>query len=345
MVGTALKTRSDTGAALRAFRDAGLFDRWPIDYVVSHREGSGLLRALKAIDGILVFLALACRHPRAVLHVHSASGCSFWRKAIFMAIALAARWPVVFHLHGTGFATFYDAHCGPLRRAIVRFFLDRASCIVVVSQRWSSWMTRTSRNANVVTIATPVRTPAAVPPRERHLLACPLPGPDAPGAAELIAAVASLAPRFPELRIAWAGEGACARATAFVMPTFATGQAPLLEAMASGCPVVACATGSTPDIVDDGFNGLLVPPRDAEAMAAAIDRLLSQPALAREMGRAARATIASRFSPEVSVARLGRVYEQLGVSQQAPEEPRPLRAFPPIVPGAPFAARRFQESP
>ena len=117
MVGTSFETRSDTGAALRAYRDAGLFGRWPVDYVVSHREGSWLVRALKALDGLLVFFAMACRHPRAVLHVHSASGASFWRKALFMALAMLARWPVVFHLHGAGFATFYDVQCGPVRRA------------------------------------------------------------------------------------------------------------------------------------------------------------------------------------------------------------------------------------
>jgi acetyl esterase/lipase len=42
-----------------------------------------------------------------VLHVHCASRASFWRKSFFMSLALLARWPVVLHLHGGGFATFY----------------------------------------------------------------------------------------------------------------------------------------------------------------------------------------------------------------------------------------------
>src|SRR3954452_22789393 len=156
MVGTRFETRSEVGSVLHAYREAGLFERWPIEYVESHREGSRLLRYLKAFDGLCVFFAMLCRHRRAVLHVHGAADASFWRKALFMALAHAARWPVVFHLHGTGFATFYDAHCGPVRRALVRAFLDRAACIVVVSQRWCAWMHRVSRNGNVVVIAPPV---------------------------------------------------------------------------------------------------------------------------------------------------------------------------------------------
>src|SRR3954471_12921120 len=93
MVGTSFETRSEVGSVIHAYREAGLFERWPVDYVQSHREGSRLLRFLKAFDGLCAFLALLCRYPRAVLHVHAAAGMSFWRKALFMALALLARWP------------------------------------------------------------------------------------------------------------------------------------------------------------------------------------------------------------------------------------------------------------
>src|SRR3954466_15296355 len=122
MVGTSFETRSEVGSVIHAYRDAGLFERWPVDYVESHREGTKLVRYLKAFDGLCLFIALLCRHPRAVLHVHAVAGPSFWRKSLFMALAMLARWPVVFHLHGTGFATFYDAQSSAFGRAVVRFF-------------------------------------------------------------------------------------------------------------------------------------------------------------------------------------------------------------------------------
>ncbi len=60
----------------------------------------------------------------------------------------------------------------------------------------------------------------------------------------------------------------------------------LLEAMAAGTPIVASDIGGFPEVLEDGGEGLLVPPRDADALAAAVDRLLSDAALREQMGRA-----------------------------------------------------------
>ena len=60
----------------------------------------------------------------------------------------------------------------------------------------------------------------------------------------------------------------------------------LLEAMAAGTPIVASNIGGFADVVEDGVEGVLVPPRDADGLASAMDRLLSDAALREEMGRA-----------------------------------------------------------
>lgn len=70
----------------------------------------------------------------------------------------------------------------------------------------------------------------------------------------------------------------------------------VLEAMAQAKPVVATAVGGTPEIVVDGETGLLVPPDDVDALAAALARLLADPELARRIGAAGRARVERDFS-------------------------------------------------
>jgi 2-deoxystreptamine N-acetyl-D-glucosaminyltransferase/2-deoxystreptamine glucosyltransferase len=84
----------------------------------------------------------------------------------------------------------------------------------------------------------------------------------------------------------------------------------LVEAMIAGLPVVATAVGGIPEVVDDGATGLLVPPDDPAAMAAALDRLVSSPAERRRMSEAARHRAASYAWPELS-QRILRIYDEL----------------------------------
>ena len=66
--------------------------------------------------------------------------------------------------------------------------------------------------------------------------------------------------------------------------------------MACETPVVASAVGGIPEVVDDGRTGLLVPPSDPKALADAVNRLLDDPGLAAEMGRAGRERAIAEFS-------------------------------------------------
>ena len=361
MIGTDPRTRGGISTVIRTWRAAGLFERWPVEYVVTHRDGTRREKLAAAWHALLSCLALGWRNGRGVLHVHAASRWSFWRKGTYMALALAARWPVVFHLHGGGFARFLG-ESGPLARRLARFFLDRAVAIVVLSERWAAWMHRVTSNPRIVVIPNCVALPALAPVlREPGLVAFAGRCGEAKGLYDLFEAVAALAPHAPQLRLECAGEGDLdsalararelgiadrivlrgwltprerdelfARAWVFALPSHAEAlPMSLLEAMASGCAVVATSVGGIPDVVHHDVNGLLVPPAEPRPLADALASLLADPDLAARLGRAARATIAERYTTDRAVERLEQVYGALGVPRGRAR--------------APVASRRLQE--
>lgn len=85
----------------------------------------------------------------------------------------------------------------------------------------------------------------------------------------------------------------------------------LLEAGAAGTPAVASAVGGIPDVVDDGETGLLTPPRDPQAMAADVLRLVQDAGLRRALGDQALAKVVPHYSLEAMVARIEALYEEV----------------------------------
>jgi glycosyltransferase involved in cell wall biosynthesis len=82
----------------------------------------------------------------------------------------------------------------------------------------------------------------------------------------------------------------------------------ILESMAAGVPVVATNVGGVPELIENGVNGLLVPPHDPRALSAAICRLLADPALAAGMATAAKRDARERFSVERMVRETEELY-------------------------------------
>jgi glycosyltransferase involved in cell wall biosynthesis len=107
---------------------------------------------------------------------------------------------------------------------------------------------------------------------------------------------------FVELRALYAA--AAAVAVPLQPVESPTGITALFEGMAMGRPVVATDTGATRHILRHGENGLLVPPGDPAALAAALRRLVDDPGLAERCGRAARVSIEDGLTYDAYVDRL-----------------------------------------
>ena len=116
------------------------------------------------------------------------------------------------------------------------------------------------------------------------------------------------------------------RASVFVMPSVVAADGnmdgipvALMEAMAAGLPVVSTTVSGIPEIVDDGSNGRLVPPRDAAALANAIRSLLDDSVGRRRLAASARETVERQFNAAREASKL------FGLVSQALAAPRPWR--------------------
>ena len=83
------------------------------------------------------------------------------------------------------------------------------------------------------------------------------------------------------------------------------------EAMAMQRPVVATAVGGIPEMLESGSSGVLVPPRDHEAIAGEVVELLEDGARARRMGEAARRTAVARFDIAAHAAAVEDLYGEV----------------------------------
>ena len=98
----------------------------------------------------------------------------------------------------------------------------------------------------------------------------------------------------------------------FVLPSLAEGISnTVLEAMATGLPVIATRVGGNPELIEDGLTGRLVPPEDSETMVRGIVDYFSDPTLARRHGQAARQAVVQRFSLERMIGDYVSLYDNL----------------------------------
>ncbi len=88
----------------------------------------------------------------------------------------------------------------------------------------------------------------------------------------------------------------------------------VVQALAAGKPVVAHALDGTPEVIDDGQSGFLIPPGDPALLVDRVQRLLRDRALASSMGQRGQARVLKEFSVEAMVNRLDELYRSLGDS-------------------------------
>ncbi|MEQ1795499.1 MAG: glycosyltransferase family 4 protein [Nitrospira sp.] len=344
MLGPAITSPGGIASVVRAYQTHGLFQTWPIVYVPTTCKGSStskfimLLRALAAAT-----FQLSMGRVRLV-HIHSASYNSFWRKSLFIILSRCFRKPVVLHLHGGAFLSFYSQPPNPIRAWYIQDLLARVATLIVLSKKWKDALTEICPGIPIRIIGNPVIVPAQHDPRDTQenvpviLFMGRLE--QAKGIWDLFEACANLAQRGHAFKLVCAGPGGTqearsrasdhhltayielpgwiegatkhywlSQATMLVLPSYYEGlPMSLLEAMAYRLPVIATAVGGIPDVIVSEENGILIQPGDIPALTEQILRIKDSSSLRQRLGDAALKTVSTSYAPSRIVSRLSEIY-------------------------------------
>lgn len=347
MLGTDYHTMGGVASVINVYRDAGLFQRFPVLYLPTHCDGGAMAKLKLMLTAWLRFIGLLLGGKVGLVHCHTASRASFWRKTLFLLPAFAFRVPAILHLHGAEFAVFYGKEAGSLKQALIRFVFNHCRKVVVLSGAWKTWAEGVGITAPIATIYNPVLLPPATDASRRKVGDVLFLGRlgRRKGSYDLLAAAAAL----PEdaarhLRLLMGGDGELDEvrkqagalqladklsllgwvrgadkqqllgdAWMYCLPSYNEGlPMSVLEAMAAGLPIISTTVGGIPEAVSDGVEGFLITPGDVPRLAECIGRLIDDEELARRMGEAARRKVESNFSSSAVLPQVERLYTELG---------------------------------
>ena len=300
-----------------------------VKFLTTRGPGHILLSPFYCAAAALALIWYRLTRGRCLCHVNLASLGSTLRKLFLTWLATRLGHATVIHLHGALFHDYYRG-VGAFQRAKIDRMFREAARVIVLGSVWRDFVVKTFKlpAARILMLpnasaARPPRTPEAVPPEILFLGRLG----ERKGVPVLIKALGLLAETGLAWRAVLAGDGDAApyraeverlglsarvtfpgwlgeaeahahlsRAALLVLPSEAEGLAmAVVEAFAWGVPVVSTPVGSTPDILHDGVEGLMIPVGDAEALARALQRLIEDPASRRKLGANARATFAQQL--------------------------------------------------
>jgi glycosyltransferase involved in cell wall biosynthesis len=350
-VSTSTETRGGIASYVRAMQATELWDDWNIRHVTTHRDGSPAEKIAAFTTGALKFVIELIRFRPNVIHLHASTRGSFVRKAILFWISRPSRVPVVLHMHGSGFQGDYENSPRAVRALICATLCRASAFVTLGEVWASRMRTiapaaRITAIPNGVRLARRTEQPPLRKPTRVVFLGRIG---DHKGTFRLLDAWAKLScdPGFSArgehlATLTIAGDGEVERARQYsrelcledtvevhdwlsesevgevldrahvlVLPSRNEGQPmAVLEAMARGLCVIAGNVGGLPEMIGaDG--GILIPPDDHEALAAAMRSVIYNRELRTQFGANAYARVRNQFDTGIIARRLDALYREV----------------------------------
>lgn len=342
MIGCDPESPGGISSVVKTYENSGLFQSKKVKYISSYFSSNRLAVIFNFLVALMNLLISLVFQKVKVVHVHSASKGSFWRKYIMLRLAMLFGSKTIFHLHSGEFPAFFSRQSEKNKHRI-RLFLEKVDAVIALTPYWQSKLLEIAPKSNVLVLLNPVdMIDEQCIKEERQILFLGRLRKEK-GIYELLDAAKALSDNRVKFKLLLCGDGNIPEFKAFVeqhglgncieftgwvsghnkdrlikesdilvLPSYFEGlPISILEAMINDVTVVATDVGGIPDVVVNGETGLLVESKNSQALAKALEILLANKLLKNDLRKRAKEYAIQTFQTEKIIERLNTIYKQI----------------------------------
>lgn len=337
-------------SVISSYYESELEDIYDMTFVESYKDGGKFQKLFKGIEGYCSFIKVLLVNRPELVHIHSSFGPSFYRKLPFIYLSRLFRVPIINHIHGADFDSFY-CKASKLKKRLVKKIYCKCDYLIALSQEWKDRLSKIVPEEKVVIIENySVLHDKAFNYRlartcTNNVLFLGELG-KRKGCYDIPAIVKHVCRSIPDAMFYLCGEGTnedekaikklCVdagvidhvvfpgwvrgtdkdamlqKADVFFLPSYNEGMPmSILDSMGYGLPVVSTNVGGIPKIVQNNINGYCCTPGDVESLAHAIITILKDSDVQKSMSINSYEIIRKKYSLENHLKLLEALYDRV----------------------------------
>lgn len=326
-------------SVVNGYREHDFSGKCEVSYIESYRNGSKWEKLAKALKGYLLFFREMILNKPDIVHIHSSFGPSFYRKMPFIYMACFRGVPVINHIHGAEFETFYLKASDRKKRRIRKVY-GKCTMLIALSEEWKRNLESVVSPEKITVIENYCKIPdLSGTEKKKQILFLGEIG-KRKGCYDIPEIYGRVLEKGERLPLIMAGDGELAEVKKlfedrdllesvsfpgwvrgadkdkclkesgiFLFPSYYEGMPmAVLEAMAYGMAIVTTRVGGIPHLLEDGVNGYLCEPGDIEGLSKRLLELSKDGDKRRKMGERARQKAIADYSMESHIKKLMDLY-------------------------------------
>ncbi len=329
-------------SVVNGYREHDFSGKCEVSYIESYRNGSKWEKLAKALKGYLLFFREMILNKPDIVHIHSSFGPSFYRKMPFIYMACFRGVPVINHIHGAEFETFYLKASDRKKRRIRKVY-GKCTMLIALSEEWKRNLESVVSPEKITVIENYCKIPdLSGTEKKKQILFLGEIG-KRKGCYDIPEIYGRVLEKGERLPLIMAGDGGLAEVKKlfedrdllesvsfpgwvrgadkdkclkesgiFLFPSYYEGMPmAVLEAMAYGMAIVTTRVGGIPHLLEDGGSGYLCEPGDIEGLSKRLLELSKDGDKRRKMGERARQKAIEEYSMESHIKKLMDLYDRV----------------------------------